>query len=93
MYFEAKLVVINNYLARFEDKWHSFKENGADYVDKISGLMKDLDIVGNNSLLDVYKRQGHGHMKHLFHIGCHLIKVLVYTILLHGEVNGVERFI
>ena len=50
MYFEAKLVVINNYLARFEDKWHSFKENGADYVDKISGLMKDLDIVGNNSL-------------------------------------------
>ena len=50
MYFEAKLVVINNYLARFEDKWHSFKENGSDYVDKISGLMKDLDIVGNNSL-------------------------------------------
>ena len=50
MYFEAKLVVINDYLARFEDKWHSFKENGADYVNKISGLMKDLDIVGNNSL-------------------------------------------
>ena len=29
-------------------------ENGADDVDKISGLMKDLDIVGNNSLFQYF---------------------------------------
>lgn len=50
MYFKAKLSVINNYLDRFEGKWHSFEETGINYVDKISGLMKDLDLVGNNSL-------------------------------------------
>ena len=35
MYFKAKLSVINNYLDRFEGKWHSFEETGINYVDKI----------------------------------------------------------
>lgn len=49
-YLKAKLIVIENYLARFDNKWKEFEETGLDYIDQITGVMKDLDIVGNNSL-------------------------------------------
>ena len=50
IYLKAKLIVIENYLARFDNKWKEFTETGLDYIDQITGVMKDLDIVGNNSL-------------------------------------------
>ena len=37
-------------MARFDNKWKEFEETGLDYIDQITGVMKDLDIVGNNSL-------------------------------------------
>lgn len=49
-YLEAKLLVVKNYLARFANKWNEFEETGIDYVTEITGTMKDLDIVGKNSL-------------------------------------------
>lgn len=50
IYLKAKLIVINNYLARYDNKWKEFEETGLDYIDQMTGVMKDLDIVGNNSL-------------------------------------------
>lgn len=49
-YLKAKLKVIENYLARFDNKWNKFEETGLDYINEVTGVMKDLDIVGNNSL-------------------------------------------
>lgn len=49
-YLKAKLTVINNYLARFENNWYSFEETGVDYIDSLTGIIKDLDLVGNKSL-------------------------------------------
>ncbi|MFQ8705118.1 MAG: MutS family DNA mismatch repair protein [Thomasclavelia sp.] len=49
-YLKAKSKVIENYLARFDNKWKEFEETGLDYIEQITGVMKDLDIVGNNSL-------------------------------------------
>ena len=50
IYLRARLVVIEKYIARFGDKWKDFDEDGTDYLETITGVMKDLDIVGNNSL-------------------------------------------
>ena len=49
IYLRARLVVIENILP-FGDKWKDFDEDGTDYLETITGVMKDLDIVGNNSL-------------------------------------------
>ena len=48
IYLRARLVVIEKYIARFGDKWKDFDEDGTDYLETITGDMKDLDIVGNN---------------------------------------------
>lgn len=42
--------VIENYLARFINKWKEFEKQVLIISRQITGVMKDLDIVGNNSL-------------------------------------------
>ena len=49
-YLTAQTIVVERYLARYSDEWKAFEETGTDYVETISGVMKDLDLVGNNSL-------------------------------------------
>lgn len=50
IYLKTRLLVIENYIARYGDKWKDFTETGEDYLDGVTGVMKDLDIVGKNSL-------------------------------------------
>lgn len=50
IYLKARLVVVENYIARYGDKWKDFTETGVDYLESVTGVMKDLDIVGKNSL-------------------------------------------
>lgn len=49
-YLNAQVIVIQRYLERYSDGWKQFDENGLDYVDNVTGVMKDLDLVGRNSL-------------------------------------------
>lgn len=49
-YLNTQLIVVWRYLQRYSDGWKQFDEMGLDYVDEVSGVMKDLDLVGRNSL-------------------------------------------
>lgn len=49
-YLKANKEVVRRYLARFDQGWKEFLETGLDYVEKVTGVMKDLDLVGQNSL-------------------------------------------
>ena len=49
-YLNAQAIVIQRYLDRYNNDWKAFDETGLDYVDNVTGVMKDLDLVGKNSL-------------------------------------------
>ena len=45
-YLNAQAIVIQRYLDRYNNDWKAFDETGLDYVDNVTGVMKDLDLVG-----------------------------------------------
>lgn len=49
-YHQARLVVLQRYLARFNQDWNQFAETGKDLFLVNDGIVKDLDLAGNNSL-------------------------------------------
>lgn len=44
-YLNAQAIVIQRYLDRYNNDWKAFDETGLDYVDNVTGVMKDLDLV------------------------------------------------
>ena len=54
-YLNAQAIVIQRYLDRYNNDWKAFDETGLDYVDNVTGVMKDLDLVGKNSLFQYFK--------------------------------------
>ena len=53
-YLNAQAIVIQRYLDRYNNDWKAFDETGLDYVDNVTGVMKDLDLVGKNSLFQYF---------------------------------------
>ena len=53
-YLNAQAIVIQRYLDRYNNDWKAFDETGLDYVDNVTGVMKDLDLVGKNSFCLLY---------------------------------------
>ncbi len=51
IYYQIKEEVINEYLDRFSDRWHYFKNDGLEY-EKMdpNNILSDLDIIGKESL-------------------------------------------
>lgn len=50
-YYRLKEEVIKEYIDRFSDEWHSFKEDGLEYEKKDNkSILSDLDIIGKESL-------------------------------------------
>ena len=49
-YYSNYLRVINNYIARTNDNWYKFSDTGEDLIDGDNIYLRDLDILGNNSL-------------------------------------------
>ena len=47
---ESKMAVLKRYIARFDDGWRSFSDNGADYIKEQDTVSKDVDLLGENSL-------------------------------------------
>ena len=56
-YLNAQAIVIQRYLDRYNNDWKAFDETGLDYVDNVTGVMKDLDLVGKNSLFQYFNVQ------------------------------------
>ena len=55
-YLNAQAIVIQRYLDRYNNDWKAFDETGLDYVDNVTGVMKDLDLEGKNSLFQYFNR-------------------------------------
>ena len=50
-YYLLKEEVIKEYIDRFSDEWHNFKEDGLEYEKKDNkSILSDLDIIGKESL-------------------------------------------
>lgn len=49
-YLQTKEYVLQRYIDRSSDAWKKFEQDGSEYKDRIHGPVKDLDILGKNSL-------------------------------------------
>ena len=49
-YYETYLKIINEYLDRENGKWKNSKETGEEFLEENTSYLKDLDIIGQNSL-------------------------------------------
>lgn len=49
-YLQSKQIVLQRYLDRFNDAWKNFEEIGIEYIEEQQGKIKDLDIVGKQSI-------------------------------------------
>lgn len=60
-YYNKYLEVINDYIKRTNGEWKQFNETGEEYLNEENIFLKDLDILGNNSLyqlLNIAKTKG-----------------------------------
>lgn len=53
-YLNAQAIVIQRYLDRYNNDWKAFDETGLDYVDNVTGVMKDLDLVGKEFIVPIF---------------------------------------
>lgn len=49
-YHNKYIQIINNYIKRTNGKWKEFKDTGIEYLNNKNHYLKDLDILGQNSL-------------------------------------------
>lgn len=49
-YNKSQKAVLEKYLCRFSDDWHSFTEDGQEFLTEDTPQAKDLDLFGRNSL-------------------------------------------
>lgn len=49
-YNKSQRAVLEKYLCRFSDDWHSFTEDGQEFLPEDTPQAKDLDLFGRNSL-------------------------------------------
>ena len=49
-YYLKYVEVIDKYLAREDGRWKNYKDKGEDFISSEVNYLKDLDIIGNNSL-------------------------------------------
>lgn len=60
-YHNIYVEIINNYLKRESGEWKNFKDNGEEFLKNDNSYLKDLDILGQNSLyqlLNIAKTKG-----------------------------------
>ena len=49
-YYLKYAEVIDKYLAREDGRWNNYKDKGEEFISSDVNYLKDLDIIGNNSL-------------------------------------------
>ena len=50
---ESKIRVVEHYIARFDDGWRDFTENGKEYLLSGDTVSMDIDLLGNDSLFQM----------------------------------------
>ena len=53
-YYNRYLEVINNYIKRTNGEWKKFEDTGIEYLNKNNIYLSDLDVLGNNSLYQLF---------------------------------------